>query len=364
MSIVKNAAKESRDVARLAVDAAKNELIEQLTPTIQAIIDGQLRRGALGIDAATLKNEGINRLRQAADGYDGITDFEEGKDMKNKNKDKMESVAALFPGVNEVADDMTSEAGGYDDMDEGLNEEDPDAGGEVTGEAKDNMDDMDETLELSESELEQMYAEALQLEVDVSKGFKDMNKPHELGAGAKAQYQSDPANLADMKSGEHYWEDEEPPAKKDFTVKEIRRLVKRGMKENRQLAQRNGRLSGMVQQLHGKLSEMNLLNSKILHVNRFISSHRITNEQKKTVIESIDKGQTVKEVKSIFSILESSFRSAGVVTEGRRVVHADSQKHRTSGAPNTRVLRESADKAEGGGYNRWQQLAGLTNGTR
>ena len=366
MSIVKNAVKESRDVARLAVDAAKNELIEQLTPTIQAIIDGQLRRGALGQDVAALRSEGVNRMRQAEYGYDGITDFEEGADMaKKESGDKMESVAALFPGVNEVADDVTeSDDNGYDNVgakDEALEQEGAD-GTERPG--VDEAEDLGEGLELSESELEQMYAEALQLEVDVSKGFKDMAKPHELGAGAKAQYQSDPANLADYKSGEAEWDNVEPPAKQDYTVKEIRKLVKRGMKENRQLAQRNAKLTEMVQQLHGKLTEMNLLNAKILHVNKFLAAHRLNNEQKKAVIESIDRGQSVKEVKNIFSILESSFKSAGAVTENRRAPRADSQKRRTSGAPDTRVLRESADKAEGGGYGRWQQLAGLTNGRR
>lgn len=363
MSIVKNAVRESRDVARLAVDAAKNELIEQLTPTIQAIIDGQLRRGALGRDVAALQGEGVNRLRQAADGYDGITDFEEGIDAMKKNKDdgKMESVAALFPGVNEVAEDVT-EGGDYGETDESIETEGTDEGVDEASEDP----GMDEALELSESELEQMYAEALQLEVDVKKGFGDMSKPHELGAGAKYDSTKEQGALpTDLKSGAHYWDGEEPPAKQDFTVKEIRKLVKRGMKENRQLAERNAKLTEMVQALHGKLTEMNLLNSKILHVNKFMAAHRLTNEQKKTVIESIDRGQSVKEVKSIFSILESSFRSVGAVTETRRAPRADSQKRRTSGAPDTRVLRESADKAEGSGiYGRMQQLAGLTNGRR
>ena len=361
MSIVKNAVKESRDVARLAVDAAKKELVEQLTPTIQAIIDGQLRRGALDRDVSLLQGEGVNRMRQAAGGYDGITDFEEGVDMKKDKKEKFESVAALFPGVNEVAEDVTNESDDMDmDMDEGLEEGDPDAGGEMA-EAKDE-DSMDEALELSESELERMYSEALQLEVDVSKGFKDMARPHELGGGAKNDNTGEEGSLIDMKSGEHNWDHEEPPAKQDFTVKEIRRLVKRGMKENRALAVRNAKLTEVATALHRKLSEMNLLNSKIMHVNRFMSAHRLTNEQKRTVIESIDKGRSLKEVKSIFSILESSFKSAGVVTESRRPPRADSQRRRSSGAPDTRVIRESADRAEGGGYGRWQQLAGLTHG--
>ena len=193
MSIAKNAVNESKAVARLAVDAAKNELIESLTPRIKEIIDGQLRRGSLSEDA--------DRLLQTED-HDGI---EEGKDMSRNSKNKVESVASLFPGINEMADEPVEESA----------LEEADSEDEMAYEAKDPAeDDMNETLELSESELESIYREALQLEVDVKKGFSDMSKPHEFGAGAKGQYQSDPANLADYASGEKEWDDVEPPAKK------------------------------------------------------------------------------------------------------------------------------------------------------
>lgn len=357
MSIVNRAVKESKDVARLAVEAAKNELIEQMTPTIRAIIDGQLRAGVLGEDVAKLRNDGVNRMRQAQD-YDGISDFEEGKDMK---KDKVESVSALFPSIREMSeeDDMgegkvpgsSKDDGGYDDVDETLT---------VEAEADDGMD---EELEISESELEAMYAEALQLEVDVSKGFKDMAKPHEFGAGAKAQYQSDPNNLADMKSGEAEWDNVTPPEATDMIPEQIRQLVRKGLAENRTLVARNAKLSEMCKALHGKLSEMNLLNSKILHVNKMMAAHRLTAEQKRTVVESIDQGKTVKEVKRIFGILENTLRAAGSITESKRKPHADGQKaRRTGGVSKNQVLRESADKGEGqgtGGFGRWNQLAGL-----
>lgn len=331
MSIVKNAVKESKDVARLAVDAAKNELIEQLTPTIQKIIDGQLRAGTLGED--------LDRIRRHEDGYGD--DFEEGKDNM---RDKFESVSALFTGVNEVADDL-------EESDQVYESDDNDA------------DDMDEELEISESELEEMYAEALQLEVEVKKGFSDLAKPHELGAGAKYDSTREGGALADLKSGEHTWENEVPPAKQDFTVKEIRALVRKGMAENRALASQNAKLTEMVRVMHNKLAETNLLNSKILHVNKFMTAHKLTREQKKSVIESIDKGSSVNEVRRIFGILESSFRAVGAVTESTaRRPRGDSQKRRTTGAPNAKVLRESVDRAEGTGYGRWQQLAGLVNG--
>lgn len=358
MSIAKSAVNESKAVARLAVDAAKNELIEHLTPTIQAIIDGQLRRGALGQDVAALRGEGVNRMRQAAGGYDGISDFEEGRDMKKDKDEKVESVAALFPGVNEIAEGDPD--GGGEDMGEGVDESED----EATYEGKDE-DGVDETLELSEAELNAIYREALQLEVDVKKGFGDMAKPHELGAGAKYDSTGEEGSLIDMKSGEHPWEHDEPPAKKKWTVESLRPLIRQGMAENRGLREQNSKLREMVKAMHGKLTEMNLLNSKILHVNKFMSSHgRLTREQKQSVIESIDRGNTVKEVKSIYAILESSYKASSAISEsvGRRP-RADSQRRRTSGAPDTRVLRESADRGEGdNAYDRLRQLAGLVNG--
>lgn len=342
MSIVGRAVKDSKEMARLAVDAAKNEIIEEIAPAMKKLIEKRLREGVL--------SEDVDRLRRAADGH-METEFEEGKDMNKKDDEQMESVAGLFPGVNEIAEG------------EGMDEAEVPTLGEAESPDEEAVD---ETIELSEAELEAMYNEALQLEVDVSKGFRPIAEPHELGAGAKNDNTTEPGSLADKKSGEHYWEDEVPPAKQDYSVKEIRQMVRRGMAENKQLRSRNAKLENMVRRLHGKLVEMNLLNSKILHVNKFMSAHRLTNEQKRAVIESIDKGKTIAEVKNIYGVLESSFQVAGVVSEGHtNRPRADAQKRRTSGAPDAKVLRESAGKAEGGQYTRLQQLAGLsklTNG--
>ena len=338
MSIVGRAVKDSKEIARLAVDAAKNELVEQIAPELKRLIEKRLRDGVL--------SEDVDRLRRAADGY-GETEFEEGKDMGQEDE-KLESIAGMFPSVNEVAEEGEMDEAEIPTLGE---EEAPEAG------------NMDETIEISESELEQMYAEALQLEVQVTKGFKDIAEPHELGAGAKNDNTGEAAALADKKSGEHQWDDETPPAKQDYSVKEIKQLVRQGMAENKALRGANKKLKEMVKAMHGKLTEMNLLNSKILHVNKFISGYRLNTEQKKAVIESIDRAKSIDEVKNIFGVLESSFKAAGAITEGKNTkARGDAGKRRTSGAPDAKVLRESADKAEGGQFSRWRELAKLTNG--
>lgn len=339
-SIARKAVKEAKEVSRLAVDAAKAEIIESLSPAIKSIIDSRLRTGGM--------NEDIDRLRRAADGH-AETEFEEGRDMDRDDKDKKESISALFPSISEADD-----AG----LDEGA--EDPDQGGEVAEASMDGEASVDEEIELSEQELEGMYESLLKLEVDVSKGFKDMAQPHDFGAGAKAAYQSDPANLADMKSGEHEWDAEEPPAKKDWIPEgKVRTMIRQGLAENKALASKNAKLTEMVKQMHRRLSEMNLFNSKIMHVNRFLTRNRLTTEQKRSVIESIDRGQSIAEVRNIYAALESSFKTIGAVTESRRQPKGDVQRRRTSAAPDSKVLRESADNGE---TARWKQLAGLLKG--
>ncbi len=356
-SVAKRAIRETRDMTRLAVDAAKNELIEELAPAIKEILERKLREGTLAED--------VDRLRRAKEGH-GETEFEEGAEMKKKDKQD-ESLDSMFPSISEgygeeedMAEGRPAKVGA-DEMDE--------SGIPTLGEGEDEMDEaadaeMDEDLEISESELEEMYKEALQLEVDVSKGFKDMDVAKDIGGTDpdKAPALSDPNLIAQVKTGDHHWENELPPAKKNWMPENVQNLVRRGIAENKALATENRKLSEMVRKMHSKLTEMNLFNTKILHANRFMTRHRLNTEQKRSVVESLDRAATVQEVKRIYTVLESTFKAVGAVTESARKPRADGQKRRTSAAPNERVLRESVDKAQGGGFVRWNELAGLTNG--
>lgn len=352
-SVAKRAVAEAREVTRLAVNAAKNELIEEMTPALKDLIERRLRAGLLGED--------VDRLRRAADGY-GETEFEEGKEMADKKDDDMdEGVGALFPAISEADDDVCE--GGM-----------PEYG--ATDEATEQVaegDAVDEEIEISEAELARYYSEGLQLEVDVKKGFGDLPTSADVGHMDKG-----PA-LSDEKSGEHPWEDEEPPAKQDYSVKEsigpqTRTLIKRGIAENKSLraevkrltalANENKKLKERLNVAGQKLSEMNLFNSKILHVSKFMNRHRLTAEQKRAVVESLDRATSLDEVKRTYAVLETTFRAAGVVSEGadRRKAKATGGKLRTSGAAKQEVLRESADAGQGVKFTRWQELAFHKNG--
>jgi hypothetical protein len=217
--------------------------------------------------------------------------------------------------------------------------------------------DIDEEVEISEAELQKVYESALQVEVQVKKGFSDMTRGGDYG-----KEKPDLNGIHDVKSGEHAWEDETPPAKQDFTVKEIRTLLARGLRENQELKAKLTRVYEIAKAATHKLHEVNLFNAKVLHCNRLLNKYgKLTTEQKKSMMESIDRARSIDEVRSIFEAIDGSFRAVNSLMESSnpRKPKANSQGHRSSGAPQ-QVLSESADRAgDGGVWTRMQQLAGL-----
>ena len=358
MSDKNDIVKEAKALKAAAVEAAKNQLLEAMAPAVRKLVDKELKR--------SLQNEDVDRLRRHKDGH-GETEFEEAAEKGEKAMDKeldMESLAAMFPGLSEM-DDVPVEAKKDDEEEmppacEPAPELDAEAAGiptlgEGEGAGDEEEGDMDEEIEISEAELQKVYEQALQAEAQVSKGFKDMSTAGELADVDPA------AGLADVKKGESEWDQKAalPPARQDYSVKEIKQLVATGLAENKRLKEQNAKLVEMVRTLSGKLTETNLFNAKVLHVNRMLSGVRLTREQKRVVIESIDRAGSIDEVKKIYSTLESALKSAGVVAEARKP-KANAQGARKSGGATQEVLRESADKSAGNGqFSRWQQLAGI-----
>lgn len=380
-SIVNEAVRDAKALKEAAVEAAKNELIEGLVPQVRRLLEKEIK----GMSGGS-KAEGVNRQRRAiGDNWPGEnhTGFEEskskGEDGMEKDKDMEESMSSFFPQFEDVDMDEGSLDMGEAKLDD-LDDEDPECAPkskkeaakpkfdeEPMGEdfslpeAKDkgededeDEDDVAESVEISTESLKRIYDEALQLEVQVKKGFGEMTKSGELD-------EVDPAGgIADVKSGEHPWEKEEPPAKEDFTVKE---QIRRGMQENKILRQKLSESFNINKRLFKKLHEVNLFNSKVLHVNHILSKGRnLTSEQKRVVIESIDKASSINEVKLAYATLVESFRAATkkLTESNARRPKANAQRARTSGTPDQKVLSESVDKSNGSdGYARLRQLAGL-----
>ncbi len=137
--------REAREIARLARDAAKQEIVEGMTPGIQRMVDRILK------ERAGLLSEG-----------DG--------GMKDDDKDLgMESISGMFAGLQEM-EGPEDEDGVHVDIGSHLGEaEDP-----YVDEAAERG--IDEEIEISEAELARHVEAALRTEgrmdeVQMSKGF-------------------------------------------------------------------------------------------------------------------------------------------------------------------------------------------------
>ena len=70
-----------------------------------------------------------------------------------------------------------------------------------------------------------------------------------------------------------------------------------------------------IETLQNELNETNLLNAKLLYVNKVFKANNLTEGQKANVIAAFDKAETVKEVKLVYETV-----SENVVAGGKKEV--------------------------------------------
>ena len=59
--------------------------------------------------------------------------------------------------------------------------------------------------------------------------------------------------------------------------------------------------------IKNELNEVNLLNSKLLYVNRIFKANQLDDPQKLRVVETLDKAESIKEAKLIYETIKDSF---------------------------------------------------------
>jgi len=108
-----------------------------------------------------------------------------------------------------------------------------------------------------------------------------------------------------------------------------------------------------VETLRGQLQEVNLLNAKLLYVNKVFKSNNLSENQKVNVIAAFDKAETVKEVKLVFETV-----SKNVVTKPAAIKEHKSFASKATGTTarpaNPEIISEVSETVR-----RMQKLAGI-----
>lgn len=111
-----------------------------------------------------------------------------------------------------------------------------------------------------------------------------------------------------------------------------------------------------IKSLRGTINEVNLLNAKLLFTNKIFRGYELDNSQKAKVIESLDRTNSVREVKLVYATLAESMKFGGKVNKKKvkSITEGMASRPAQSTAPKKEIISESNELA-----NRFKKLAGI-----
>jgi len=188
---------------------------------------------------------------------DAKEDEEEDREVKDLSMDELESL------IRDIISQETGDGEGYED--------------EMAVDAMDDMGNAEMAVDGAEEDfdLEEILAELIKDDLDERKKYGG-NK----GDVSNAK-RSDKRSTAEEEGVEDY--------------------KKKKMEEDLKLALE------AVNTLRSELNEVNLLNAKLLYVNKIFKAKNLNESQKLTVIKAFDKAESAKEAKLVYESLSTTF---------------------------------------------------------
>lgn len=331
----------------------------------QAIADAKALRASAMANAKSALQEAFEpqikemvRLKLSEE-LDEVEELEETEEMEEGMDHEMEEG---YEGVEETL--------GEGDLDEILAE--LDALSDEDSEDLDESEDLEEAEETEEDETEDEDA----LEFDDTEGNEAAEETKEITVSlgdlkdlidkikglnpelASDEMANDEEGLEDMEASEEDLEGEEEVQEESFSLDEIlaeleedslEEKVSKDKKEDKVQTELK-EAKHTIAELTQSLNEVNLLNAKLLYMNKIFKAKTLSESQKIQVVKAFDKATSVKEVKNTFEILKESVNAK-----------KKSQIHESFGyaskpagvSPNANVIESDPF------VNRWQKLAGL-----
>lgn len=338
--LLKQAIAEAKTIREAAIANAKEALEESLTPHLKEMLAQKLQE----LDEA---DEEV--MDETADNGTGSQVDTEPTDYDHGNVVKAEDVEADEPEEAELDGEEEDEEGDDEEIDpndpdfgkklkelilqivhqEGEHEEEETPGDEAAEEEHQDGEGNEDTIDIEEllAELEGIDEDyGSEKAVDKSKEdtpYKSVSKT-KTRAGGKFEY------------GE-----KAKPGKHDFSHSAV---------DKSELEEELAEAMSTIQTLRGQLQEVNLLNAKLLYVNKVFKSNNLTEGQKVNVIAAFDKAETVKEVKLVFETV-----SKNVVTKPATVKEHRSFASKPAGSTaNQQIITEVSETVK-----RMQKLAGI-----
>lgn len=370
--LYKQAILDAKAVRETAMAAAKESLAEAFEPRIKEMLRlklaEELEEGVDELEETKDEMEESTKVEETADVEEGKSDMEESTldeilaelDALSEKEEKMEEakdVLAASDGLKKVKDSIKQEAEGDDEKetetDDEAGDEEKDEAGEEAGEGVpvEPTDDT-EVIEITVGDLKSIFRDVFaQLQGGEEAPVGDTGTDLETGAPESTEDEiSLEEILASLEEDEKKMEEaafvpgdqkavaagnpgktaEKIDEKKDAELEEARKVI---------------------QAMRSELQEVNLLNAKLLYVNKLWKAKSLTESQKVKVLNAFDRATTVKEAENIFKTLSESLESSAKKSTIKESFGFASKAIGT--APAKPIVEVDSMVA------RWQQIAGI-----
>ena len=356
--LLKEAIADAKAVRETALANAKIALEEAFTPKLQSMLSKKLQEELEGDESeeeVELTQE--NDVSSEIGGGDGtkmpatkaFSSAAESDELAAADVDKISAeVGSEDENAEKVAGITESEEEEYDvtgaTPETGMNEEE-------------EMDDVDSEIDEIIKELEaaaddeESYATTEGEEEEAA----PVAEPTEAPAAEEPVAEEDEIDLDEILREMGYGDEpaeEAPVATEEEHSEEELDALKAELKS---VQSELGEAISVIKSLKGTINEVNLLNAKLLYVNKLFRSFNLTNEQKSKVVETLDRTKNVREVKLVFSTIAESFKFGTGATKKvtAKLTESYASKPAASTAPK-QIISEDNSAA-----NRFKKLAGI-----
>ena len=185
-----------------------------------------------------------------------------------------------------------------------------------------------------EEELDEAYDKKANAPFGLGKSKNKIGAPYGASGDKKSGLNGAYKNKLSMKLNEKVKEVDE--AKKKEKEKELEEAI------------------NVIKSLRGQLNEVNLLNAKLIYVNKLFKASNLTENQKVNVVNSFDKAQTLTEAKNIYEVLKNTVKTSKVSSKTTLKEHKSFASSIVGGTTAKSPIISTDDQ-----ITRMQQLAGI-----
>ena len=327
--LLKEAIADADAIKKLAIENAKASLNQAFDSKIKSMLAARLQEEADETEELEEEVEETDEAKKHS------SEDEDSKEDSKEDAAEPEDVDEI--DINKILAEMEDEEDVEPEMEEAKHKEEEEEESEEEGEEKetdeahaepdaDNAGGKSDNDADNEETDEEVDLNALLKELEMEEGSYEENKDEEEMEEAK---------------------DEEGEESKENMHAKMEK-----MKEEH--AAEIAEIKSQAAKLAGKVNETNLINAKLLYLNKILHKHSLNEAQKVKVIAAFDKATTVKEAKIVFESLNEAFV---VKTEKSKTNLKESLGFASKAAGNS-TKREIITEADVQ-VARWQKLAGI-----